>query len=621
LKVKGRKMTEDEAQGLQRKWMAKFGRGGNQYRSVAVLDEQAEYESIGSKLNEAGLGEITEMAQAEICGVFGVPPILVGAFVGLKYVNQRASVREAQADFWDNTISPQLRAWREFLTWSLLPMFEPIDQIAAGRVRVNWDISQVAAMQEDEDKAHDRARKDYAAGLTTLNEGRAKIGLDAAADDQLGESFIAVPILDPEQTQSPASPKRFIDPARNAKLNGTRQHSILFNPEKKTFEIDGVTLSREPTELEAAVLDLKAIAGGAAKEAAKLGAVLKDLREDLIAEAVRQFGELPADRLYELILTPPRGYEKRVARIISQSVERGKNLVAAELRRQGADIDLAQITIDLKAITEKLTDLTISRSVATMQSRTTSQIAEQGILGTTPDAVGQMLGAILETQSDKWTDEFAAAGVNSAVSDGREQTMRQLDEQIAYYEYSAIMDRNVCEPCAEWDTTQTEDLDELPSVPNDGCEGGDRCRCLIIAIFKEPDDAEKSMTVEATKSGGERVCIIGYPGTGKTTLANELGGGRSTDDLINLGWSAASDAASYWFDDPGPWVIEGVAVPRALRKWSRRHPGEPPPVDRVIRLTRRYRDLEPGAVAMGVGMDTVIRSILPWLEAATIDVR
>lgn len=87
-----------------------------------------------------------------------------------------------------------------------------------------------------------------------------------------------------------------------------------------------------------------------------------------------------------------------------------------------------------------------------------------------------------------------------------------------------------------------------------------------------------------------RVLVAGGPRTGKTTLADELlaqmrafgleGGApldvQHTDDLIGkLDWSAASLEVSTWIDKPGPWIIEGVAVPRALRKWLERSGGKP----------------------------------------------
>jgi hypothetical protein len=121
-----------------------------------------------------------------------------------------------------------------------------------------------------------------------------------------------------------------------------------------------------------------------------------------------------------------------------------------------------------------------------------------------------------------------------------------------------------------------------------------------------------------------RICITGGPRTGKTTLAarldaempcdhNPCHGIRHTDDLINLGWSEASEAASRWFDEPGPWIIEGVAVSRALRKWRDQHPDEPPPVDRVIYLSEPHETLTPGQATMAKGVATVHEQLADWL--------
>lgn len=115
-----------------------------------------------------------------------------------------------------------------------------------------------------------------------------------------------------------------------------------------------------------------------------------------------------------------------------------------------------------------------------------------------------------------------------------------------------------------------------------------------------------------------RIVICGGPRTGKTTLARELEvitarDPRHTDDLVHLGWSEASQAAALWLDEPGPWIIEGVAMSRALRKWRDAHPGEPPPVDKVIRLTTPHVELTKGQAAMAKGEETVWQEIAEWL--------
>ena len=118
-----------------------------------------------------------------------------------------------------------------------------------------------------------------------------------------------------------------------------------------------------------------------------------------------------------------------------------------------------------------------------------------------------------------------------------------------------------------------------------------------------------------------RIAIIGWPGSGKTTLTTEMGGGRSTDDAMHLGWSEASEEVSTWLDAPGPWIIEGVALPRALRKWRARNPTLKPPVDKIIYLSRTVKELPQGAVSMGKAMDSVIAEIWDWLGSAQIEIR
>jgi len=121
-----------------------------------------------------------------------------------------------------------------------------------------------------------------------------------------------------------------------------------------------------------------------------------------------------------------------------------------------------------------------------------------------------------------------------------------------------------------------------------------------------------------------RVAIAGVPRAGKTTLAAQLAEERAvvalaTDDLIGLGWSEASEEASRWFDRPGPLVVEGVAVPRALRKWlGRCDAGRP--VDVLLWLGRPRQRLVPGQLAMGRGAATVLYALLPELLQRGVEV-
>lgn len=131
------------------------------------------------------------------------------------------------------------------------------------------------------------------------------------------------------------------------------------------------------------------------------------------------------------------------------------------------------------------------------------------------------------------------------------------------------------------------------------------------------DDLVKRLGIKSKR--GERVVITGWPHSGKTTLAAKLGGGRSTDEVKDMDWSDASAEVASWFDGDS-FLIEGVAVPRALRKWKDNHPGKLPPIDKLIILKRRASDLNVAQIAMGKGLDSVLAEILPWLRQAGVKI-
>ena len=120
-----------------------------------------------------------------------------------------------------------------------------------------------------------------------------------------------------------------------------------------------------------------------------------------------------------------------------------------------------------------------------------------------------------------------------------------------------------------------------------------------------------------------RIVVAGWPRCGKTTLATKLSEAHGwpvhhLDSLAHLGWSEASAAAVELLERPGPWIVEGVAAGRALRKW-RALRGDTVPVDAVYYLSTPYVSLSDGQRRMGLGCDTVWSEIADWLADVTVD--
>ena len=113
----------------------------------------------------------------------------------------------------------------------------------------------------------------------------------------------------------------------------------------------------------------------------------------------------------------------------------------------------------------------------------------------------------------------------------------------------------------------------------------------------------------------QRLVIIGGPHVGKTTLSERLSvehgvtNVRHSDDVKHLGWSESSAEASNWFNAQGDWIIEGVQMARALRKWLAANPDEILDADILI-LDQVFGEiLLPGQEAMRKGVHTVFRQI------------
>ncbi len=123
-----------------------------------------------------------------------------------------------------------------------------------------------------------------------------------------------------------------------------------------------------------------------------------------------------------------------------------------------------------------------------------------------------------------------------------------------------------------------------------------------------------------------RILIAGGPRTGKTTFADRIAAStglvaRHTDDLVGrLDWSDASAEVARWMAEDGPWIIEGVAVPRAIRKWLAAHPGDAAPADVIVWLPASVVPRTPGQVAMAKGVETVWREVLPELRRRGVPV-
>ena len=189
-------MDDADAEAFEARWQAMTtgARRGRAMLAQVALDAQR----LGITPEELDYKNVRRIVEERVAAVMCVPAMRAGLGAGLDR-STFANFEEAGRALWEDCLVPLLRDFEDVLTAFLLPQFG-----SAAGLRVAFGLDKVAALQEGTDARHDRARKNYAAGLSTRNEARAEIGREPegpAGDVYLvPASVVVVPWQTPPET-------------------------------------------------------------------------------------------------------------------------------------------------------------------------------------------------------------------------------------------------------------------------------------------------------------------------------------------------------------------------------------------------------------------------------------
>ena len=161
------KLQDVHVADIRRRWRDRYG-GYSHWLEPAVLDMDAEYQKIGYSFAEMGLDILDSRNEARICQVLDVPPIIVGAKVGLDR-GTYSNYEQARLAWWEDTLLALYANFLDTVQNQIVPDFP-------GAI-ASWDFSQVKAFQGQIDSLWTRAREALLAGSITVNEYRTMIGL------------------------------------------------------------------------------------------------------------------------------------------------------------------------------------------------------------------------------------------------------------------------------------------------------------------------------------------------------------------------------------------------------------------------------------------------------------
>lgn len=190
LTFKSGRVGKDERERVRQSWRDQFSTSKG-WHDVGVMDADVTYQELGSVPRKLDLSTVWGVTESRICMVFGVPAVLVGAWIGLQN-STFANYETAQKSLWQETLLPFYVRLADKLTMGVASEF------GADRL-VRFDLSKVQALQENRALKEERARKNWENGLLTMNEARIEQGYTEVPDGDMRKAPAFSPFPAPVQ--------------------------------------------------------------------------------------------------------------------------------------------------------------------------------------------------------------------------------------------------------------------------------------------------------------------------------------------------------------------------------------------------------------------------------------
>ncbi len=158
--VEGNGLSREQRDAIREQLQGLFG-GLDNAHSVGVFGPGEKIVELGGIKKDLSFGELLDACRREICGVIGVPEILVGIVTDAN----RANSIEQRAMFWEETEIPYLLGLQSLFNRKLAPRF-------GENLSIVFDYMQVPAMQANLQKTAEALLPFVEKNVMTVNEVR-----------------------------------------------------------------------------------------------------------------------------------------------------------------------------------------------------------------------------------------------------------------------------------------------------------------------------------------------------------------------------------------------------------------------------------------------------------------
>lgn len=264
-------------------------------------------------------------------------------------------------------------------------------------------------------------------------------------------------------------------------------------------EHQALGLKRAPKYKGEQHLALAEIVSGLDKGRDDIAGALRAARPRIQAEIIHKLADAQVRKMHQVSVAPDEKLIAQVEEILHGISDFGRKQVGQERARQlagKAPEDAAKIRMTDRGRKGDQLGLFADGIVSEFQNGLQKKATDLAIDKQKRGGLGKgelinSIGDDLDGQSDKWIDATASKGANEAFADGREGGYEEFSDEIGSVIYSCLLDGNTCVPCDQADGVEGATPNDIPDVPNPDCDGGDKCRCVHVYVFKDEARSQK----------------------------------------------------------------------------------------------------------------------------------
>jgi HK97 family phage portal protein len=166
-------LTDDDAAVARQRWIEAINSA-----EPPFLESIKDIKRLSFDYNELAYVDLRDVSEIAICQAFGVP----GSLVGQRFAQERntfSNYAEARKSFYQDTVQKLWARIDDALTRGLLPELDP-----RGDVHLEFDVSRIDALQEDQQQRRTHLLEEYRSGALSKAEYRQAMGYPVnPADD------------------------------------------------------------------------------------------------------------------------------------------------------------------------------------------------------------------------------------------------------------------------------------------------------------------------------------------------------------------------------------------------------------------------------------------------------